>query len=155
MIGPLAKCFTPSVNSNLFCLGFGNIESSLCCVSCSLRPGVLLVFLHCRYRTLIWVVEQHRVVCFYTVPHSSFEVRSCVRHTQRSDVYEFSPLVPGNMLCRCRVSTSIHRFGVRIALRFTDDEWSVSQIKFNIQLLSCLINSNSETRFNNRRLLTS
>ena len=42
------------------------------------------------------------------------------------------------------VSWCAHCFSVHIASRFTDDEWSVSQIRFNVQVLSSLINSNSK-----------
>ena len=49
--------------------------------------------LHCRYHTLIWVVELYCVVvASYTMPQSFFEVRRCVvRHTLTSDVNEFLP----------------------------------------------------------------
>ena len=50
------------VQSYKCCLGFGIIESSLCCASCDLHPGVLTVFLHCRFHTLFWIVEQCCVV---------------------------------------------------------------------------------------------
>ena len=43
------------------------------------------------------------------------------------------------------LSWCAHCFNVRIiASGWTDDEWSVSQIRFNAQVLSNLINSNSE-----------
>ena len=82
-----------SVQSNMCCLGFGTLESSLYCVSCNLRPGVLLVFF------ALWLSHLDldcgaiiRCVYFYTVPHSCFEVRRCVRHTLRSDVNESDSL---------------------------------------------------------------
>ena len=50
----------------------------------------LKVTLHCHSHILVWIVEQcYVVLCLYTVPHSSFEVRRCVQHTLWSDVSEF------------------------------------------------------------------
>ena len=86
------------------------LESSnqVCVASCNLHLGVILIFLHCRYHTLIWVVEPYCVVfAFHTVPHSPFEVQRCVRHTLWSDVNEL-PQWSGNMVCWCRsISTSM------------------------------------------------
>ena len=58
---PLAKRFAASVESNSF---WNHRINPVSCVSCNLRPGVLLVFLNCRHHTVIWVVGQCCVVVF-------------------------------------------------------------------------------------------
>ena len=48
---------------------------------------------------------------------------------------------------------SLVGFSVRVASRFTDDEWCVSQVKFNVQVLSSLINPNSKHTVQQQKLL--
>ena len=74
---------------------FGRIQivletSNQACVVCLV---ISILMLHCRFHTLIWVVELYCVVdASCTMPHSFFEVRRCVvRHTLKSDVNEFLP----------------------------------------------------------------
>ena len=53
--------------------------------------------------------------------------------------------LPSNTSLSCSFSRGVLTcFSVRIASWFTDDEWCMSQARFNVQVLSSLINSNSK-----------
>ena len=59
-------------------------SNQACVVSCNLRPGVILVFLHFRYHTLIWIVEQQCVVFTCTQCHIRLSEFGVVFDTLRS-----------------------------------------------------------------------
>ena len=85
--------------------------------------------------------------CFRKIYSVLGQIRKsqCTQIGVASSFFRIGLRLPSNASLSCSfLSLRALRLGVRIASRVTDDEWSMSQVRLKIQLLSRLINSHPE-----------